>query len=265
MSKWEINLIGKKPKLKNPVLIEGLPGIGNVGKISADFIIDEIKAKKLYDIFSYSFPHSVFVAENNLVELPSISIYYKKLKKNDLLILSGDVQPTDEESCYEFCEKILDIAKEYKCRQILTLGGIGLHSEPKQPKVYCTGNTKNSVKDFKNGFKVNEKLFGVVGPIIGVSGLLLGLAKRRNIEAVSLLAETSAHPIHIGIKGAKEIIEIINKKYSVGINLKELSKEVELIEKDTLKRTEQLGELSKISSIKKLGGKISGDYTDYIG
>lgn len=262
MSKFEINLIGKKPKLRNPVLIEGLPGIGNVGKIVIDFIIDEIKAKKLYDIFSYSFPHSVFVTENNLVELPSISIYYKKLKKNDLLMLGGDVQPNDEESCYEFCEKILDIAQEFGCKEVITLGGIGLHDEPKKPKVYCTGNTKSAVKNFKNGFKVNEKLFGVVGPIIGVSGLLVGLAKKRNINSVSLLAETSAHPMHIGIKGAKEIINIINKKYSIGIDLKDLNKEIEIIEKDDLNRAEQLGE---ISTLKKLSGKIGREPVNYIG
>ncbi|TKJ16964.1 hypothetical protein CEE44_00305 [Candidatus Woesearchaeota archaeon B3_Woes] len=265
MSKFDITLIGKKPKLKNPVLIEGLPGIGNVGKIVTDFITDEIKAKKLYDITSHSFPHSVFVTENNLVELPLISIYYKQSKKRDLLILGGDVQPTDEQSCYEFCEKILDIAKDFGCKEIVTLGGIGLQDEPKKPKVYCTGNTKSAVKNFKNGFKINEKLFGVVGPIIGVSGLLVGLAKKRKINSVSLLAETSAHPIHIGIKGAKEIINIMNKKYSIGIDLKDLNKEIELIEKDDLIRSEQLGELSQKSALKKLGGKISRDPVNYIG
>jgi len=264
MSKWVINLIRRKPKLKNPILIEGLPGIGNVGKIAADFIIDDIKAKKLYEIFSSSFPHSVFVNEKNLVELPSISIYHKKTKDHDLLILAGDIQPMEEESCYTFCDKILDIAEDFKCKEILTLGGIGLNHEPKKPKVYCTGSSQNAIKNFKNGFKINEKLYGVVGPIIGVSGLLVGLAKKRNLNAVSLLAETSAHPMHIGIKGAKEIIEILNKKYSIGIDLKDLTKEIDLIEKD-VKRTEQLGEVSKMSSLKKIGNQMGREPTDYIG
>ena len=69
---WKINTVGKKQVLKNPILIVGLPGIGNVGKVSVDFMIDELKAKKVYELFSYSFPHSVFVNEDNLVELPSI-------------------------------------------------------------------------------------------------------------------------------------------------------------------------------------------------
>jgi uncharacterized protein len=263
--KWELNLIGKKLKLKNPVFIEGLPGIGNVGKIVADFLIDELNAKKIYDIFSYSFPHSVFVNEDNLIELPSISIYHKKIKNNDILILNGDIQPTDEESCYVFCEKTLDIIQNYGCKNIITIGGIGLHTEPKKPNVYCTGNSKSAIKKFKNGFSINDKLFGTVGPIIGVSGLLIGLAKKRKIEGISILAETSAHPMHIGIRGAKEIIEILNKKYQMGINLKKLNKEVELIEKESLKRSEQLGDVAKRSSLKKLSRKMNQDNVDYIG
>jgi len=265
MSRVDITLIGKKPKLRNPVFIEGLPGIGNVGKIAADFIVDELKAKKLYDIFSYSFPHSVFVSENNLVELPTVSIYYKQTAKNDFLILNGDVQPSDEESCYEFCDKILDVVQDFKCRQVITLGGIGLHSEPKTPKVYCTGDTKSAVNDFKKGTDVDDKLFGVVGPIIGVSGVMLGLSKKRNLDAVSLLAETSAHPMHIGIKGAKEIIEVLNKKYSMGLDIKELNNEVEMIEKEGLKKSDQLGQVSKRSALKKLTNQMSKEPIDYIG
>ena len=38
---WKIMQFGKIPKLNNPVFIEGLPGIGNVGKVAVDFVIDE--------------------------------------------------------------------------------------------------------------------------------------------------------------------------------------------------------------------------------
>ncbi|MEK6949886.1 MAG: PAC2 family protein, partial [Nanoarchaeota archaeon] len=137
MSTWKIDQIGKKPHLKNPILIEGLPGIGNVGKVAVDFLIDELKAKKLYEITSYTFPHSVFVNEDNLVELPMIDVYYRKFngKKNDLILLGGDVQPTDEVSSYEFSEKVLNIAEQFKSMEIITLGGIGLAEIPKKPKV----------------------------------------------------------------------------------------------------------------------------------
>ena len=146
MSTWKIEHISKNPKLNNPIFIEGLPGIGNVGKVAVDFLIDELDAKKLYEITSYTFPHSVFINENNLVELPMVEIFYKKFngKKNDLILMGGDVQPTDEVSSYEFSDKILDMVQKFKGKEVITLGGIGLAEVPKKPKVYCTGNTKKS-------------------------------------------------------------------------------------------------------------------------
>ena len=266
MSTWKIGLIGKKPKLNKPILIEGLPGIGNVGKVALDFIIDELKAEKLYDIFSYTFPHSVFVNEKNLVELPSISVYYKKLgnKKSDLLLLAGDVQPIDEQSSYEFTEKMLDLAEKYNCREIITLGGIGLQEVPKKPRIFCTGNDGNIIKRYKAGVDLNSNLYGIVGPIIGVSGLLLGLAKKRNISAISLLAETYGHPLYLGIKGAREIIKILDKKLELKIDLNALNNEIEKMEKDIIKKTLDLSDVSKQIALSNLTKKLGKDM-DYIG
>ncbi len=46
----------EKPKLKNAVFVEGLPGIGNVGKLAAEHLIDELEAKKFAEIVSKHFP-----------------------------------------------------------------------------------------------------------------------------------------------------------------------------------------------------------------
>jgi hypothetical protein len=261
---WKINQVGKKPNLRNPILIEGLPGIGNVGKIAVDFIIESLKAEKLYDIFSYTFPHSVFVNEENLVELPKIEIYYKKMKNHDFLLLAGDVQPIDEVSCYEFSEKILDIFESFKGKDIVTLGGIGLHNLPRKIKAYCTGNNKKIIEKYTKGTKLDNNLHGVVGPIVGVSGLLLGLAEKRKIPAIAMLAETLGHPMYLGVKGAREILKVLNKKLDLNVNLKNLDKEIESLESEMIKRSEELSEVSKQTAIKKIRGKIGGD-VNYIG
>jgi len=263
---WKIKQFGKKPKLRNPVLVEGLPGIGNVGKVAVDFIIDELKAKKIYELFSFTFPHSVFVNENNLVELPTIEVFYKKMPgKRDLLLLAGDVQPIDEVSCYEFSEKVLDILDGFKGKEVVTLGGIGLQAVPKKPKVYCTGNNKKMINGWAKDTIANNKVHGIVGPIVGVSGLLLGLADKRNISAVSFLAETYGHPMFLGIKGAREILKILNAKLNLKINLKDMDKEIKSLEQEMIKKTEELSAVSKNAAIKKLKGKLGKDETSYIG
>ncbi|MBW2991840.1 PAC2 family protein [Candidatus Woesearchaeota archaeon] len=266
MGTWKISLIPKRqPKLNKPILIEGLPGIGNVGKVAADFLIEELGAVKLYDIFSYTFPHSVFVNEDNLVELPTIELYYKKFEKgNDLLILAGDVQPIDEISSYKFSDKVLDILEEYHGKTVITLGGIGLAQVPKKPKVYCTGNNQKFIQNFRKETSMDSKLYGVVGPIVGVSGLLLGLAAKRNIDAISLLAETYGHPMYLGVKGAREIVKVLNKKLSLKIRLSKLDKEIEEMELEMMKKTEDLTKVSKQAALKKIKGKFVKD-VNYIG
>ncbi len=261
MSMWKITKL-MKVKPKSPILIEGLPGIGNVGKIAVDFLISELKAKKIYNIFSYTFPHSVFVNENNLVDLPKIELYYKKMPKNDLLLLAGDIQPVDEVSSYEFCEKILDIFQSYKGKEIITLGGIGLAEMPKKPRVFCTANNKEIINKYKKDTELNDKIYGVVGPIIGVTGLLLGLAEKRKIKAIALLAETLGHPLYLGIKGAREELKILNKKLNLKLNLTKLDKEIKEIESELIRRTRDISTVSKQLAFKKLSKRKE---TNYIG
>lgn len=236
---WKINQISK-PRIKNPILIEGLPGVGNVGKIATDFMIDSLKAKKLLEITSHNFPHYVFVNEDNIIELPTIEIYYKNFKDHTLLLLAGDIQPIDETSCYEFCDQILDIISNQKGKkEIITLGGIALKKNPKDPKIYTAANNSQIRKKYAKHFMDNS-MYGLIGPIVGVSGLLVGLAGKRKIPAVSILAETYGHPAHLGISSAKAILKLLNSKLKLRMNLKNLEKEafgVQEEEKSNLNKT----------------------------
>jgi len=241
---WEITKeVKSEIKLNNPVLLEGLPGIGNVGKIAVDFLVEELKAKKICSFFSYKFPHSVFVNENNLIEMPKIEVYYKKFKdknKRDLLLLVGDIQPIDEESCYSFCDEVLELMKGWGCKEIVTTGGIGLQKTPEKPRVYCTSNDEVLLKNYvKKGIYVERDIFGVVGPIVGVSGVLLGRGKQKGVKGVALLAETLGHPMFLGIKGAKELLKVLDDQFALGLNLKKLSKEIISLEKEIMKKTKE--------------------------
>lgn len=242
---WKINYFGKK-NISSPVLIEGLPGIGNVGKIVVDYIIEEVEAEKIMDFFSYCLPNSVFVNEKNIVGLPRIEIYYKRSKNQDFLFLAGDVQPATEEGSYSFTELILDIVQKYGCKEIITLGGIGLAEIPEKPEVFCASNDLKFIQKFvKAGAK--KDVYGVVGPIMGVSGLLVGLASKRKISATALLAETLGHPMYLGIKEAKCSLEILRKVYGLKFDLKALDEEIKEMDKENNEDHE-----SKISSIQKI-------------
>jgi len=83
-----------KVKLKRPVLIEGLPGLGMVGKIAAKYLIRELKAEKLAELYSPHFPYYVVVNKKGSVRLLRGEFYFWKNKKgnNDLILMTGDSQ-----------------------------------------------------------------------------------------------------------------------------------------------------------------------------
>src|SRR2546426_11784447 len=69
------------PKLTDPIFIEGLPGIGNVGKLAAEHLKDELKAVKFAELFSKDFPPQVLVQEDGLIKLVNNEFHY--VKRND--------------------------------------------------------------------------------------------------------------------------------------------------------------------------------------
>ena len=223
-----------KPKLRNPVLIEGLPGIGNVGKIAVDFIIESAGAEKFLQLRSTGYPASVYVNEEHLIEMPECALYVHHTKKRDLVFLAGDVQPVDEEHAFEFTHAVLRWCKENKVEMILAIGGIGLKAIPKDPKLHATTTDKKLLKELsKKGLQT--KLHGFVGPIMGVTGLLAGLARDYQIPAACLLAETYNHPLYLGVKGARQVLSFLKAEYGIKVDLKELDSEIIAIEREIKK------------------------------
>jgi len=247
----------KKPKLKSPILIEGLPGIGNVGKIAADFIVESLNAKLMYQIFFSGFPHSVFITENGLVELPKVEIYLIKKNKHDFLILSGDIQPINESESYDFADKIIEICTELGCKTIVTLGGIGLTPDMKKDRVFMVATDKKTQKKYKllsKNIKIEENS---AATIVGAAGLLLGIGDLNGCNGISLLVETIGDPYHLGLNEAHKLLSVIEEIFKLGLDLKKFKREIKQIEK------KEKAEYSEL--MKKLRKMTKETDTSYIG
>ena len=222
--------IGKKPKLKDPLLIEGLPGIGNVGKLAVEHLIETIKATKFAEIHSKDFPPQVFINTDGTIKLVNNEFYYWKAKKKnqrDLILISGDYQGLSSQGQYDLVEKILDIVEDLGCKEMYTLGGYGLGHEIEHPKVLCATTDKKLVKIMKKHgavFKKNEP----GGGIVGASGLLLGLGKLRGLEGTCFMGETPGYLVDP--KSAKAVLKILTKITNININLTALEKKAKEIE-----------------------------------
>ena len=115
----------KEVSLKGPILVEGLPGVGHVGKLVADHLVEELKADKIIEIYSPHFPPQVMVQDDGTIKQVRNEIYAYKGKEGepDLLLLIGDYQSATNEGHYELTGIFLDLAQAFGVRRIYTLGG----------------------------------------------------------------------------------------------------------------------------------------------
>jgi len=82
-------------ELDNPIFIEALPGLGHVGKLAADHMIDELGATKFAEIYSPTFPPQVLVKDEGIIENMYNELYYLKdvgEDNLDLILLVGNTQ-----------------------------------------------------------------------------------------------------------------------------------------------------------------------------
>jgi uncharacterized protein (TIGR00162 family) len=175
------------PKLEHPVFVEGLPGFGNVGKIAARLLIEYTKAKRFAELYSPSFPDYVIVNKNGICRPPRYEFYAPSTNKNQFIILTGDTQPSleDVKAHYQICDQILDFAEKHGCKFIVTMGGVPMPS-PKGEVYVAATSDKLAAENMDKG----ALLYGR-GRIMGATGLLLGLAKERELEGLCLLGATT--------------------------------------------------------------------------
>ncbi len=226
----EIRYTDKKPKLKAPILIEGLPGIGNVGKLAVEHLIEVMRAKKFAELYSKDFPPQVFINPDGTIKLVNNEFFYWKGKRRgqkDIVFLTGDYQGLSSQGQYELAESILDVVQSLGVKQMFTLGGYGLGREIKEPKVLFATTDKNLVKEMKQYgavFKKNEP----GGGIIGASGLLLGLGKLRGMTGTCFMGETPGYLVDP--KSAKAVLRVLTKAVKLDVDLSRLEEKAREIE-----------------------------------
>jgi len=234
--------IYEKPKLKDPVLIEGLPGIGFVANIATLHLIHELKAKLFAEILSASFQDLALITEKGGTRSPINELYYYKSNNGgrDLIIWYGNTQALTTFGQYELCGRVLDIAQELGCRYLITIGGFKKDEIKTPPEVYCAASDHEALNDAVNlGAKI------MVGQIFGVAGLLLGLGKLREFKGFSLLVETlGTFP---DANAARSALLALNKFLNLSVDLSRL----DLATEKTLKILESFGLVRGVQEEKK--------------
>ena len=200
-------------RLRDPILVEGFPGLGLVGTISASYLVEKLKMDFVGYITSDLFPPLAAIHDYK-PHYPA-RIYISK-KHNLIVILSEFIVPVG--ACYELAQKIHEFAKENKVKQIVSLGGIHLRSE--EQKVYAIASDNKLLETLQ---KANQVSLIKEGATTGVTGVLLAQGAVEGFPVVSFLSQ--AHEDHMDPKASAMVLEVLKIHLKLDFETKTLEAE----------------------------------------
>jgi len=212
----------KRVELRDPVLIEGLPGMGSVGSIAAQYLVDRLPAEKFAELYSPHFPYYVVVDKEGGVRLlrGEFHLWESKGEKSDLILLTGDSQAQTLEGQYEVSGRILDFARDHGVKTIVTIGGY--QAEAKETPAVVAVSTSREL--LERALRAGASASPAGNPIVGTAGLLLGLAELRDIDALCLLGETRGYMPDP--RAAKSVLGVLQRLLGIRVDLSGLDKEI---------------------------------------
>jgi uncharacterized protein (TIGR00162 family) len=206
-----MKFVEHKAPTKGPVVfVEGLPGVGNVGKLAAQHVVDALKATLWCDIFSHDFPPQVTIQPGGTVRLVRNQLWHvqAKGKAPAIVVLTGDYQPLSSQGQYALVEGVLERLAPLGCKQMYTLGGYGLGAHVEEPEVLGAATDEATVKALEAiGVRFDEDEPG--GGIIGASGLFLGLGMEQRMSGACLMGETSGYMVDPA--AARAVLAVLEK------------------------------------------------------
>lgn len=225
--------------LKAPVVIAGLPGIANVGKVAVETITQLLQAEHMMDFFSKDFPPRV-VIKKGITIIPRSSIHlYRSAddEPHDILLLTADYQPSSTSGVYEYADFV---AREFVNLNVETIYSLAAYEQdyeeyfksyPSKPRVYVSSSSQkilDTISSF-DGIVITDE-----GVIVGANGIIPSWASSIfNMDGVCLLGETLG-AIKVDYRAAKELLVKVCNLLDINVDLDvmdaPISKVIEFIE-----------------------------------
>ncbi|MFB6183382.1 MAG: proteasome assembly chaperone family protein [Haloarculaceae archaeon] len=225
MDEFEIEPVAER-NLRDPVLVEGLPGVGHVGKLAVEHLLEEYDSELIRRVYSKHFPPQVSI-EDGRTQLASAEFHAVSLDDRDVLVLTGDHQAQDNAGHYGLTDTFLDVAAAFDVDRIYALGGVPTGELIEEYSVLGAATTDALVDELETAdveFRGDEP----AGGIVGVSGLLLGLGERRGFEAACLMGETSGYLVDP--KSAQAVLTVLQEVVGFEVDFASLEERADEME-----------------------------------
>lgn len=234
-----------KVQLKEPVLVQGLPGLGYVGKVAVDYFVEKLKPRKFAELYSsyLLFPDGnlgINISEDGTYSLPRYEFYSYGEREPHVIFLTGDAQPSVTGQ-YEVASIVLDFAQQFGCKSVFTMGGYGTRSSNDAGAVYAVvGDSDLGDRLKKMGAKLAKG-----GAVTGAAGVILGIGRQRGLQCAGLLGATTG--IYPDIEAARAVIQMLTGIVGMPLDLKGLDTEIEDLRKkmEKFRRAAEVAEESK--------------------
>jgi len=195
-----------EPELDDPVFVEGLPGVGHVGKLVSEHVVEQADSELVCRIHTEHFPPQVTVDDDSVAELACAEVYAVDTEGRDLLVLTGDHQAQDNVGHYRLTEAFLDVAQQFGAEELYALGGVPTGELVEEHDVIgAVSNEAQKERLEEEGVEFRSE--EPAGGIVGSSGLLVGLGGKRGFDAVCLMGETSGYLVDP--KAAKAVLAVL--------------------------------------------------------
>jgi uncharacterized protein len=191
-----------------PRMLAALPDMGNVAGIGMQFLAKKLNSKLFAEIYSYWPPY--VTSNNGVIDYLQASYKFYSVTDYNIVIFTGDFNPTDPRILYEICYEVLKMAETVNVKTLYSIGAalrqVNSASIIKKA-VYGVVNRPEILDILK---KYDVTILQGEGQITGFNGLILGLAKEHGLDAMCILGEID-NPNMIQPKTAEAVLQVLIK------------------------------------------------------
>ena len=212
--------LSESPDLRSPIVLCGMPGIALVGKLAALTTINSLKCDLYAELYYHDFPPHVIINQAK-INMPKIVIYTKKLpepSEHDLIIMTGDYQPTSSLGIYALSDYICKLCKRFDTHLVVSMGAFVPESMGDKRKVYVS-STQQQWIDFFLESSTKSCVILKGGYISGANGIIPAWSSiHYEIPGVCILADTMPL-LQIDPAASKELTRVLNALFNLDIKL----------------------------------------------
>jgi len=227
----EIRMVGGELKSKAPLVIEGFPGIGLIGNIVSQHIIEELKMDYVGTFNSPLFLPLAVVYEG-VIRNP-VRIF--ESAEHDVVTVFSEI-PVSNEASHTIGMKLVDWGQEIGVSEFLSVAGIATPGE--EERVFVASTSTEALESLKDDTTLFE-----IGSITGVSGVAMRECLNRDITGLCLLGET--HTPNPNPRAAANVVNVISKRWNLDVDTKPLLEQAEKIEKTLHQLSQQMEEAAE--------------------